>query len=122
MTKYIYFDLGKVLLDFDHGLARKQVANLANIDESIVQDVIFDDGLLKQYETGQINNQRFHQLFCEATNTSTDSADFLRLQRHFPSHRPDGTARRPLAFGGIPHGHSVKHELRTLGARLRRSF
>ncbi len=77
MTRYIYFDLGKVLLEFDHAKAREQISQLAGVSESVVQDLVFDDGLLLQFETGQIDGERFHQAFCEATGTSTDVEEFL---------------------------------------------
>jgi len=77
VTQYIYFDLGKVLLDFEHAKARRQLAILANVSESVVQDLIFDDGLLLAFETGKIDSQWFHRTFCEATNTNPRIGEFL---------------------------------------------
>ncbi|MCA9215206.1 MAG: HAD family phosphatase [Planctomycetales bacterium] len=78
MTEFIYFDLGKVLLDFDHGKACKQVADLAGITEAAVRQLVFeDDGLLLQFETGMIDERQFHAAFCRATGTDTDLSMFL---------------------------------------------
>ena len=77
MTRYIFFDLGKVLLDFDHARARAQISQLAGIRESVVEDLVFDDGLLLEFETGRIDGDRFHSAFCEATSTTTRLEDFL---------------------------------------------
>ena len=77
MTKYIYFDLGRVLLDFDHGLARTQLAELTGVDEHVVQDLIFDDGLLVEFETGRIDERQFYDRFCESTGKSPALSDFL---------------------------------------------
>ena len=77
MTRYIFFDLGKVLLDFDHARARAQISQLVGIRESVVQDLVFDDGLLLEFETGRIDGERFHRAFCEATGTSSRLEEFL---------------------------------------------
>lgn len=77
VTRYIYFDLGKVLLDFDHAKARRQIVELSGTNEAVVQGLVFDDGLLMQFETGAIDPEQFHEAFCNTTNTNTKLDEFL---------------------------------------------
>lgn len=70
--KFIYFDLGNVLLNFDHRLAAQQMADVAGVDIEQVWQLVFDGALLRQIETGEIDDQQFYQLFCEATGTCPD--------------------------------------------------
>lgn len=74
---FIYFDLGNVILNFDHEKGCQQVAKLAGISSSNVRTAIFDDGLDLLYETGQINCDDFHLRFCESAQCRIDKADFL---------------------------------------------
>lgn len=77
MTKYIYFDLGNVLLSFSHAKACRQVARLAQVNEEVVQELIFDEGLLTKLESGQLDERQFHKMFCESTGTHCEIADFF---------------------------------------------
>ncbi len=70
--EFIYFDLGKVLLDFDHWQGCQQMADLAGISAEQVWQVLFESGLQNQYEAGEISRQQFYDLFCEQTGTQVD--------------------------------------------------
>ena len=43
--QFIYFDLGNVLLHFDHAIACRQIGQLAGIPEQRVRDVLFGGDL-----------------------------------------------------------------------------
>lgn len=71
--QFLYFDLGRVLLDFTHERGFEQIAKAAGIDANRVQQVLLQDGLSDRYEVGEITTDEFHQTFCEATSTSITS-------------------------------------------------
>jgi glucose-1-phosphatase len=84
--KFLYFDLGKVLVNFDIRRMIRQMADVAGIDEDDVARVLFDDGLQAEFELGHLTDGQFHQEFCRRTNTQTDfqtltfaAADFFEL-------------------------------------------
>jgi HAD superfamily hydrolase (TIGR01509 family) len=84
--KFLYFDLGKVLVNFDIRRMIQQMADVAEIGEDDVARVLFDDGLQAEFELGHLTDEQFHQEFCRRTNTQTDfqtlifaAADFFQL-------------------------------------------
>jgi FMN phosphatase YigB (HAD superfamily) len=70
--KFIYFDLGRVLVDFDSESMCRQVAEVAQVPTDRVRDVIFDHGLQRRYERGQISTRDFYETFCQRTGTRPD--------------------------------------------------
>jgi glucose-1-phosphatase len=70
--KLIYFDLGNVLLFFDHALAARQMAAVAGLAEAQVREAIFDSGLQWKYECGQVTSRQFFEEFCQRTGTRPD--------------------------------------------------
>lgn len=70
--EFFYFDLGNVLLMFDHELAIRQIAEVAKVSPEAVRAAVFDSGLEVQYEAGAITSQDFYEEFCKATGSSPD--------------------------------------------------
>jgi len=75
--KFIYFDLGNVLLHFDHEIACRQMAAVAStpqveITPERVREVVFASNLHLEFESGAITAEEFYRAFCEATQTSPD--------------------------------------------------
>jgi putative hydrolase of the HAD superfamily len=70
MLRFFYFDLGNVLLKFDHDLACRQLAQLSGIPPETVRRAVFDDGLQWKYERGEITCREFYDHFCRETHTS----------------------------------------------------
>lgn len=62
----VYFDLGNVLLGFDHGLGCQQLAQLYNTDAQQVRDLVFGQGLEDRYERGEISTQEFYETLCDS--------------------------------------------------------
>ena len=62
--RFLFFDLGNVLLNFDHRLAARQMAEVAGVTEEQVWRVVFDDGLQWRYEKGEITSRQFYEHFC----------------------------------------------------------
>lgn len=67
--KVLYFDLGNVLLYFDHARAARQMAAVAGIDETLAWEVVFSGGLEHRYERGEISRQEFYETFCRLTDS-----------------------------------------------------
>lgn len=61
---FIFFDLGKVLLLFDHQQAWRQMAQLCDLDPEDVRDVVFRSSLQLEYERGAISSEEFYREFC----------------------------------------------------------
>lgn len=70
--RFIFLDLGRVLLDFDADVMCRQMANVAGCDPGLVKKVVFADELQKRYETGLIATRDFYETFCDQTNTRAD--------------------------------------------------
>lgn len=67
--KFLYFDLGKVLVDFSVDQMLAQIGAAAGIDAEAVRKAVFDGGLMRRHETGQISDRQFHEAFCAATDS-----------------------------------------------------
>jgi putative hydrolase of the HAD superfamily len=76
--RYVYFDLGNVLLNFDHQVACRQVAILTGQSQLLVWQTIFESGLQERYEKGAISDDEFCRTFSHSTDTMVDRDAFLR--------------------------------------------
>jgi glucose-1-phosphatase len=74
---FLYFDLGNVILHFDHRVAARQIAVLTGLPETRVWDVVFASGLELRYESGELDDCRFYEEFCRITGSSPDQAKWL---------------------------------------------
>lgn len=70
--KFIYFDLGKVLVDFSVERMCRQIGEVAGVDAGRVAEVVFDGKLQEQSETGQLSDREFYEAFCQRTDTRPD--------------------------------------------------
>ncbi len=68
----IYFDLGNVLLLFDHEIAVRQMAEVSGVPPDRVRDIVFNSGLELRYERGDVTSQEFHEAFCSESGTRPD--------------------------------------------------
>lgn len=57
--RLVYFDLGNVLVKFDHAIATRQLAELVGCTLAEAQFALFDSGLEVRYETGLVNSREF---------------------------------------------------------------
>jgi putative hydrolase of the HAD superfamily len=86
MSPFLYFDLGNVLLYFDHEITCRQMGEVAGLTAAEVRHVLFADGLLISYEEGRFSREEFYREFCRATQTTaelqrleTAASDIFRL-------------------------------------------
>jgi len=67
--KFLYFDLGKVLVDFSIERMVDQIAEAAGTEPDRVREVLFRGELQRQVETGAISTDEFYEAFCRRTRT-----------------------------------------------------
>ncbi len=72
--KFIYFDLGNVLLNFSDERASRQMAVVCGAAPELILEAMFSRGMKQQLETGQLTNEAFYEAFCELTGTRADQA------------------------------------------------
>ena len=77
--KFIFFDLGNVLLNFEHERLVRQVSKLADIAEEDVENVMFrpPHDIENRFERGELNSQQFHELFCQHTKRQVQQEDLM---------------------------------------------
>ncbi len=63
MKRTIFFDLGNVLLFFDHQKMCRQVANYTGLDIDLVQKIMHKYG--DSYERGDVNSQMMYDEVCK---------------------------------------------------------
>ena len=76
--RFLYFDLGNVLLFFDHEIACQNAASLLGRDVDAVRRLIFGGSLQEQYETGLISDEEFHTVVCRELDVEC-SLESLKL-------------------------------------------
>ena len=76
IPKAVVFDLGKVLVDFDYGIAARAVAARARVSAPEVAKLIAETSLLITYETGGLATDAFYKQVCDATGFCGDLKEF----------------------------------------------
>jgi glucose-1-phosphatase len=72
--RFLYFDLGKVLVDFSIAQMLRQMAEVSGTTPELVQKTLFESGLQKDFETGRIDAKQFHESFCRQIGTRPEPA------------------------------------------------
>jgi glucose-1-phosphatase len=73
--KFLYFDLGKVLVDFSFERMYRQIGAAARIEPRQVQAVLAS-GLQVDYEIGRLDSRAAHEVFCRLSGTRPDYEAF----------------------------------------------
>lgn len=104
---FVYFDLGNVLLFFDHQRACRQMAELSGAAHHVVWSKVFQSELQVAYETGDIDCEGFEELFREACEP-TCPFSLAELKRAasdiFVANEAGFAAARKVAEAGVRHG------------------
>lgn len=104
-TEYIYFDLGKVILEFDHLRGCQQVAAVAGISSGQVEEAMFGSGLEVEFETGLMSPSEFAERFFEASGGQCEPAKlFQSMSDIFTRNEPIFPLIRNLASRQFPIG------------------
>lgn len=102
---YLYFDLGKVLLDFDHDIACQRIAAISGCSAAKVNSILFESGLEDSFETGHMEAAEFHTRFCQASGGSPNQTEFLNACSDiFSMNAPMMPVIGQLAAVGFPMG------------------
>lgn len=75
----VVFDLGRVLLDFDYGLAAARIASRSKASSESVRLLIDQSELLFRFEAGSLDTQQFFQEVRRATGFAGELQDFQPL-------------------------------------------
>ncbi len=75
---FLYFDLGRVLINFDVRKMLEQVAAASGIGVEKAREVVFDSGLQMKYEAGLIDCREFHDYFRDATGSRCEFGSLRR--------------------------------------------
>ncbi len=70
--RFLYFDLGKVLVHFSTERMLEQMAAVSGVSTEAVREAIFSGGLLREHELGRIDARDFHAAYCRATGSRPD--------------------------------------------------
>jgi putative hydrolase of the HAD superfamily len=70
--KFLYFDLGNVLLFFSHDRMCRQMAEVLGVEAEAVRRLLFDTPLELDCEFGRTSNEAFYELLCAEFNCRPD--------------------------------------------------
>ncbi len=102
---FLYFDLGNVLLNFDHDKACRQLGQLTGLDPQRVRQLVFESGLELEYEAGKYTSSEFYERFCADTDTRPDYEQFvLASSEIFSVNLPMKVLLGQLASARLPLG------------------
>ena len=76
--KFIYFDLGNVVVHFDHQNMFRQIAQVSGVDAAQIEEVVLDRQLREAHETGRISGRELYDVFCRRTGTRPDYDALVR--------------------------------------------
>lgn len=77
--KAVIFDLGNVLLDFDHLIAARKIAEFTELSAKEIYDLFFDSELTALFEEGKILPREFFSKIREALNLRLSFDAFLPI-------------------------------------------
>jgi len=107
--KFIYFDLGKVILNFDHAIGFRNLEQLCGVSPKQTNEILFEQGLQEQYETGLIDCTQFYQEFCRQADIAPSKEPakddlLLAISDIFWANRPIIPVLTQLKARGFPMG------------------
>lgn len=74
--KFLYFDLGNVLLYFSHDRMCRQLAEVLEVEAEAVRRLLFDTPLELDCEYGRVTNEQFYELLCDEFGRRPDYERF----------------------------------------------
>jgi putative hydrolase of the HAD superfamily len=77
--KTIIFDLGRVLVGFDHSLAAQKFSEYSHYNVSEIYQKIFDSEVVSQYERGKIKTKVFYRKMKRMFKFELGLGKFLRI-------------------------------------------
>jgi HAD superfamily hydrolase (TIGR01509 family) len=74
VPRFLYFDVGNVLLKFERVRVARQMAAVAGISPQQAWEIVYESDLLVKHEQGGISSRQFYEEFCTASKTRPDFA------------------------------------------------
>jgi glucose-1-phosphatase len=81
--RFIFFDLGKVLINFDLDQMMRQVSDVTGATVDEITSALFDDGLHEKFEMGQLSIDEYQRGFCERIGRQPDLEKLHRATTEF---------------------------------------
>jgi len=78
MIKAFLFDIGNVLIHFNHQKAIDLIADLCDVPSDVVKRELFDSGLEWSYEEGKISTEELHREFERRIERKIEAEDLAR--------------------------------------------
>lgn len=104
-AKFIYFDLGNVLVHFDPDIACRQVAEVLQTDAATIHTAMYDSGIEVQLESGQIDETEFLDgLFGRVGKTADADETLTAMSSMFRVNVPMIPVVAKLVASGVPMG------------------
>ncbi|MFM9115667.1 MAG: HAD family hydrolase [Planctomycetota bacterium] len=105
MIRFIYFDLGNVLLHFDHGIACERLGGLLGQSPAQVRQWVFESDLQWRYERGELTCAQFHEHLCQLSGAAPTLEELSRAASDiFTLHEPMVELVAGLRRAGWPLG------------------
>ena len=76
--RFLYFDLGNVLLNFSHRQACEQMGEVSGVSADKVWEVVFESSLEHRFESGEIDDQQFYEEYCTGIGAKPEYDALLR--------------------------------------------
>ncbi len=70
--EFIYFDLGRVIINFDNDRMCQQMAAVSGVPCERVREILFTTGLQRQFELGEITPDEFYDRYCHLLGRKVD--------------------------------------------------
>jgi glucose-1-phosphatase len=75
--RFIFFDLGNVLVDLDYRKFSDRMTRLSGLDDKQLREIFAADKLGHRYELGAISDEEFHSSFCCKIGVQIKRNDFF---------------------------------------------
>ena len=76
--RFLYFDVGKVILHFDWAHTHRQMAELSGIPAQRVCEILEGEGLQRRYEMGELSSSQFYESYCQAAGQRLEYESLLK--------------------------------------------
>ena len=89
MKPFIAFDLGNVLIPFDHMKACRALGAIYSLDPQYVYERIFEGGIVQAFDLGNLSPSDFTQECSDALNVNLNEDELVDAWSNIFSHDPE---------------------------------
>jgi putative hydrolase of the HAD superfamily len=79
MIEVVYFDLGKVIVDFDHSRVAQELLKVTPLSLQEAMAVLSDGALVSEYETGRLSSLEHYRKVCRRLQMEVSIEKFREL-------------------------------------------